>query len=61
MRKDVLTEQKGPETIIDDPINKILRQLVRKLVLQVPETEIECQEIDLAQQTNVQAFGSMTL
>ena len=60
MRKDVLTEKKKPETIIDDPLNKILRQVVRKLVLQVPEPEIECQGIELPRQTNVQVFDSMT-
>ncbi|WP_419662732.1 uncharacterized protein Dvar_32060 [Desulfosarcina variabilis str. Montpellier] len=52
MPKDSLMDQKRPKTSVDDPLNKILRQLVRKLVVQGPETEIECHGIVLSQQTN---------
>jgi hypothetical protein len=44
MLENSLMEQKRPEAVVDDSLNKILRQLVRKLVMQGPEAEIECLE-----------------
>ena len=60
MRKDCLEGQKRPETIVDDPLTKILRQLARKLVVQEPEAEIEFHGIDLPHQTNEKVFNSIT-
>ena len=59
MSKNSLTGQKRPETIIDDPLTKILRQLARKLVAQEPEAEIECPVIDLPKQKNEDIFNSI--
>jgi hypothetical protein len=58
MSKDSLMEQKRPETIADDPLTKILRQLARKLVVQGPEAEIEHHGIDLPHKTNEKVFNS---
>ena len=55
MLEDSLMEQKRPESIVDDSLTKILRQLVRKLVMQGPEAKIEFLEKDLTQQRNEKA------
>ena len=55
MPEENLMEQKRPETTVDDSLKKILRQLVRKLVMQGPEAEIEYLEKDLTQQSNEKA------
>jgi len=55
MLEENLMEQKKPEAIVDDSLKKILRQVVRKLVMQVSETDIEYLEKDLTQQSNEKA------
>jgi hypothetical protein len=55
MLEDSLMQQKKSESIVDDSLTKILRQLVRKLVMQGPETKIEFLEKDLTQQSNEKA------
>lgn len=55
MLENSLMEQKKPEAVVDDSLNKILRQLVRKLVMQGPEAEIECLEKGLTQPINEKA------
>jgi hypothetical protein len=55
MLEENLMEQKKPEAIVDDSLKKILRQVVRKLVMQGSETDIEYLEKDLTQQSNEKA------
>jgi hypothetical protein len=55
MIEDSLMEQKRSESLDDDSLAKILRQLVRKLVIQGSEAKIEFLEKDLTQQSNEKA------